>query len=300
MAQRVVVFGRAGQLGAELVRLYTERGCEVTAFGRADVDVTDAAAVEELVIRHMPQIVFNATAYNMVDVAEKEPEAAFAGNAFAVRNLSIASRNADALFVHFSTDYVFDGEAGRPYTEDDATHPLGAYAVSKLAGEAFALAYTPDAVVIRTSGVFGLAGLGTARGNFVETMLRLALRPDPIRVVEDYVASPAYAPELARCAAELVDLDAHGIFHIGGGTAISWFDYARIIFEEAGLQPELRATNAREYRTPARRPRFSALSNARAESLGVAPVKSLRECVREYMAGRPAMLAQVNSQMSKG
>jgi dTDP-4-dehydrorhamnose reductase len=295
MANRVVIFGRTGQLGKELVRIYTERGCEVTAFGRADVDVTNASAVEELVIRHMPQVVLNATAYNMVDIAEKEPEAAFAGNALAVRNLSIASRNADARFVHFSTDYVFDGEAGRPYTESDATHPLGAYAVSKLAGEYLALAYTPDALVIRTCGVFGLGGLGTARGNFVETMLRLALRPDPIRVVEDYVASPTYAPELARCATDLLDRSAAGIFHVGGGAPISWFDFAKIIFEEAGLQPELRPTNAREYRTPAKRPRFSALANGKTESLGIAPVKPLRECVREYMAGRSAALASART-----
>jgi dTDP-4-dehydrorhamnose reductase len=268
--------------------VYTERGCEVKAFGRADVDVTNCSAVEELVTRHAPSLVLNATAYNMVDVAESEPEAAFAGNAFAVRNLSIAARNADARFVHFSTDYVFDGEAGRPYVETDATHPLGAYAVSKLAGEAFALAYTPDALVIRTCGVFGLAGRNTARGNFIETMLRLATRPDPIRVVEDYVASPTYAPELARCAADLVNRHAHGIFHVGGGTAISWFDFARMIFEEAGVAPELRPTNAREYRTPARRPRFSALSNAKLESIGVQPVQPLRDCVRAYMSGRVA------------
>ncbi|MDZ4799917.1 MAG: dTDP-4-dehydrorhamnose reductase [Bryobacteraceae bacterium] len=288
MADRVVIFGRAGQLGTELVRLCTERGCVTHAFGRGDVDVTNAAAVEELVIRHTPTLVYNATAYNMVDVAEREPEAAFAGNVLAVRNLSMACRNADAKFVHFSTDYVFDGETDRPYSEDDETHPLGAYAVSKLAGELFARAYTPDALIIRTCGVFGLAGVGTARGNFVETMLRLATRPDPIRVVEDYIASPTYAPELARCAVDLATLGATGIFHVGGGTPVSWFDFARTIFEEAGLNPELRPTNAREYRTPARRPRFSALSNAKMERLGVAPVMPLRDTVRAYMAGRTA------------
>lgn len=287
MVNRVVIFGRAGQLGAELVRVCSERGYEVNAFGRGDVDVTNAAVVEELIIRHTPSLVFNATAYNMVDVAERDPEAAFQGNVLAVRNLSLACRNADTKFVHVSTDYVFDGEAGRPYVETDETHPLGAYAVSKLAGEYFTRAYTPDALIVRTCGVFGLAGVGTPRGNFVETMLRLAARPDPIRVVEDYIASPTYAPELARCTVDLAVKGASGIFHVGGSEPISWFDFARIIFEEAGLTPELRPTNAREYRTPARRPRFSALSNAKMEGLGVAPIMPLRECVRDYMARRP-------------
>src|SRR5712664_693727 len=116
-----------------------------------------------------------------------------------VRNLALACRQADARLVHFSTDYVFDGAAGRSYTEQDPTHPLGAYAVSKLAGELYAQAYLDAPLIVRTSGVFGPGGLKTARGNFIELMLRLASAPSqqPIRVVEDHVASPTYAPVLA-------------------------------------------------------------------------------------------------------
>ena len=121
-----------------------------------------------------PALVLNAAAYNQVDVAETEPLAAFQVNALAVRNLAVACRNSDAQLVHFSTDYVFDGLAGRAYREDDPTRPLGAYAVSKLAGELYARAYLDAPLIIRTSGVFGPGGMDTARGNFVELMLRLA------------------------------------------------------------------------------------------------------------------------------
>ncbi len=121
--------------------------------------------------------------------------------------------------MHFSTDYVFDGTAGRAYTEEDATHPLGAYAVSKLAGELYAQAYLDHPLIIRTSGVFGPGGLKTARGNFIELMLRLAANGQPIRVVDDHVASPTYAPLLAARSADLVDRGLTGVFHVGGGQA---------------------------------------------------------------------------------
>jgi dTDP-4-dehydrorhamnose reductase len=292
MDRKIVVFGHLGQLGVELMRVLAERGYEVAGFDRAELDVCERGSVEQIVGSHMPSIVVNATAYNAVDVAETEPEAALSANGLAVRNMALACRQADAHLVHFSTDYVFDGSLGRAYTEDDQPHPLGAYGVSKFAGELYAQAYLESPLVIRTSGVFGPAGLYTARGNFVETMLRLAQRTDPIRVVEDFVASPTYAPELARCTADLIDRGLTGVFHAGGGEAVSWFEYARVIFEEAGLKPALRPTTAREHRTAATRPRFSALSNARLERSGIAPMPSLRECLRDYMKRRAEMLSR--------
>ena len=237
-----------------------------------------------------PEIVLNAAAYNQVDVAEKEPAAAFQVNALAVRNLAVACRQNDARLVHFSTDYVFDGLAGRAYREEDEPHPLGAYAVSKLAGELYARAYLDRPLIIRTSGVFGPAGLETARGNFVEMMLRLAAQGQPIRVVEDHVASPTFAPALAARAADLVERGAHGVYHLGGGAPISWYDWAAKIFAAAGLNPPLKPTNEREFRTPARRPRYSALSNAKAEALGVAPMPSLDEAIRLYLETRSERL----------
>lgn len=280
---KVIVFGKGGQLGRELVRVFSSHGHTVSAFARAEVDVTNQAGVEHAIATAAPDLVLNATAYNMVDVAEQEPEAAFAGNALAVRNLAVACRQADARFVHFSTDYVFDGTLGRPYVEEDATHPLGAYAVSKLAGELYAQAYLDQPLIVRTSGVFGPGGLHTARGNFVEVMLRLANSGQPIRVVEDFVASPAYAPALAIRTWEMVERNLTGVFHAGGGAAISWYHYAKLIFEVAGVTPEVRPSNEREHRTAARRPKFSALSNSKMERLGVTPMPPLLDVLEDYM-----------------
>lgn len=286
MNRRAVVFGAAGQLGVELVRELKERRYAVIAWDRAQVDITDPAAVERALAGYEAEVVFNAAAYNQVDVAEKEPQAAFLVNALAVRNLALGCRQVDAQLVHFSTDYVFDGCASRPYTEEDMPHPLGAYAVSKLGGELYARAYLDNALVVRTSGVFGPGGLATARGNFVELMLRLAASSNPIRVVEDHVASPTYAPALASRTVDLVERRSAGIYHGGGGTPISWFEFARMIFEVAGVSPALTPTNEREYRTPARRPRYSALSNAKMEREGLTPMPPLRETLEDYFRRR--------------
>lgn len=283
MPSKIVVFGNAGQLGRELMRVFEERGDTVAGADRDEIDIADSAQVEQYLSRSYPDVVINAAAYNQVDVAEREPEHAYQVNALAVRHLAVACRQMDARLVHYSTDYVFDGTARRPYTEEDPTHPLGAYGVSKLAGELYARAYLDEALVIRTSGVFGPGGRHTARGNFPELMLRLAADGKPIRVVEDHIASPTYAPALAARTADLVAKGEHGVFHVGGGQPISWFDYSRIIFRAAGLEPNLTATNEREYRTASRRPKYSALSNAKMEARGIAAMPPLEDCVREYL-----------------
>jgi len=286
MNRRAVVLGSAGQLGVELVRELRARDYMAMGWDRDEVDITDAAAVEHAIARFDAEVVFNAAAYNQVDVAEEEPQAAFEVNALAVRNIALACRQMDARLVHFSTDYVFDGFARHPYAEDDPTHPLGAYAVSKLAGELYAQAYLDRVLIVRTSGLFGPGGLATARGNFVELMLRLAGSGQPIRVVEDHVASPTFAPLLAARTIDLADRGASGVFHIGGGAPISWFQFARTIFEVAGLKPMLLATSEREYRTRARRPKYSALSNAKMERVGLDPMPPVRRALEGYFAER--------------
>lgn len=292
MSGKAILFGGAGQLGYEIQREFSARGYTVFSYDRSGVDITDAAAVEHVIASNGAGLVVNAAAYNMVDVAENEPQAAYNVNALAVRNMAVACRQAGAKLVHFSTDYVFDGTKGSPYTEDDRPHPLGAYAVSKLCGELYARAYLDDLLVLRTSGVFGPAGMRTARGNFVELMLRLAASGQPIRVVEDMVASPTYAPALAHATAELVERGAQGIFHAGGGSPVSWFDYAKLIFTCAGLEPELRPTSEREYRTPARRPVYSALSNSKMEALGLEPMPPVEKAIRSYLLVRAAMVEE--------
>ena len=292
MQRKVVILGGSGQLGIELCREFENRRWTVDRFDRQSLDVTNPQRVEAAIAEADPQVVINAAAYNQVDIAEREPETAYAANALAVRSLAMACRQVDACLVHYSTDYVFDGTKGSPYIETDMPHPLGAYAVSKLAGEFYALAYLDNALVIRTSGVFGPEGMFTARGNFVEFMLRLAKSGTPIRVVQDHVASPTYAPAIASRTAEMIEKNLSGLFHLGGGQPISWYDYATLVFEVAGLSPSLTPTNEKEYRTEARRPKFSALSNAKLEAAGIAPMPPLREAIQDYMVKREEAIAR--------
>jgi dTDP-4-dehydrorhamnose reductase len=286
MQRKVAILGGAGQLGIELCRQFEARQWAVQRFDRQSLDVTDTPRVEEAIARVDPQVVVNAAAYNHVDIAESEPAAAYQANALAVRNLALACRQTDAQLVHYSTDYVFDGTKRSPYMETDPAHPLGAYAVSKLAGELYAQAYLENPLVIRTCGVFGPAGRFTPRGNFVELMLRLAAENQTIRVVQDHIASPTYAPAIASRTIDLVERDIGGLFHMGGGQAISWYDYAKMIFELAGLAPALQPTSEREYRTAARRPKYSALSNSKLEATGIAPMPPLQQAVAEYLEAR--------------
>ena len=286
MQRKVMIFGGGGQLGVELCREFERREWSVHRLDRQTLDVTDQSAVEHRIAETDPLLVINSAAYNQVDIAESEPLAAYQANALAVRNLAVGCRQVGAQLVHYSTDYVFDGTKGSPYSETDIPHPLGAYGVSKMAGELYAQAYLENALVLRTSGVFGPGGMFTPRGNFVEMMLRLAGKNSPIRVVEDHVASPSYAPAMASRTADLVERGIGGLFHLGGGEPISWYNYAKMIFEEAGLSPSLTPTDEREYRTVARRPKFSALSNKKLESAGIEPMPSLRDALKAYFEAR--------------
>jgi dTDP-4-dehydrorhamnose reductase len=251
------------------------------AWDRSQVDITDPIAVQNALANYDTEVVFSAAAYGEVDVAEQEPQAAYLVNALAVRNLAVACRQVDAQLVHFSTDYVFDGTARHPYIEEDLPHPLGAYAVSKLAGELYAQAYLDRALVVRTSGVFGPGGLATARGNFVELMLRLGASANPIRVVEDQV--PPHLPPAPR--ARTIDLWWSGtspVSSIGGGAHDVVVSVRGSSERPASI---LLATNEREYH-PARRPKYSALSNAKMGARAWPP--PLSQVLVTYFAERPA------------
>lgn len=286
MNQKIVVFGSSGQLGVELCAELTRRGYEVCGFDRAAVDIRNGENVARALAETQPSAVFNSAAYNLVDQAEREPRAAFEANALGVRNVALACRGQGARLIHFSTDYVFDGTLGRPYLETDAPRPLGAYGVSKLAGELYAQAYLEQPTIVRTCAVFGPGGMHTPRGNFPETMLRLAGEGKPIRVIDDLTVSPTFAPALASRAIDLLERELTGMFHIGGGEPVSWFEFARLIFQKAGLSPDLAPTSEREFKAAARRPAFSALENARLRECGIAPMPSLAAAVEQYLERR--------------
>jgi dTDP-4-dehydrorhamnose reductase len=283
---KAIVFGCRGQLGTELTAVLGHRGYTVAGFDRTQVDVADPAQVEQAFAREKPGIAINAAAYNQVDRAEQEPAAAMAANGLAVRNCAIACAQHGARLLHFSTDYVFDGAAARPYTESDPTHPLSAYGVSKLAGEIYAQAYLDNALIIRTCGVFGPAGQITARGNFFEMMLKKAAAGETISGVADRIASPTYAPLLAARSVDMLERGLSGMFHVGGGEPASWFDFAAMIVRAAGLNPPMKQITEADLKAAARRPRYSALSNAKMEASGVEKFPSLETAVKMYMEAR--------------
>ena len=295
MEMRAVVLGAGGQLGFELTAELRRRGVHVLAVTRRQLDITEPVAVDALIQRHRPDWVLNAAAYNLVDKAEHEPEDAYRVNALGVRNIAIAAAKVGATLVHYSTDHVFDGEQESPYVEEDLPSPPSAYGVSKLAGEHYARVYCEKRFVIRVAGVFGPAGQFTNRSNFPELVLRKAHARETLRVVEDFFATPTYAVPLASLSVDLLEKAPFGLYHLGGGETISWYQYALKILAAAELQADVQPTNHREYVTPARRPRHSSLSNQKIEALGLPPMPSLDDALADYLKRRETVRSTVET-----
>lgn len=256
---KVLITGANGQLGRAL-QASAPAGASIIATGSAELDIRDAEAVDALVLAERPDVIFNAAAYTAVDKAESEEALAARLNADAVANLVRAAGETGARLVHVSTDFVFDGASGAPYTPDAPTAPLGAYGRTKLLGERAA---GPDALIVRTAWVYGSQG-----GNFVRTMLRLMAERDEVRVVADQIGTPTFAGSLAEALWRLDAAGAKGLFHYTDSGAASWYDFAVAIQEEAlalGLLaravPVIPIATS-DYPTPARRPHCSVLDKS--------------------------------------
>lgn len=257
---RVLVAGSGGQLGRALAAT-APAGVTLVAPPEAAFDITDAAAVADIVTAAQPDLLINAAAWTAVDKAEAEEAAALAVNATAVGHLAAAAAASGARFVQVSTDYVFDGQACQPYRPDTPPAPASAYGRTKLAGEQAASAHHPAPLIIRTAWVYAAEG-----NNFVRTMLRLMAERDEVRVVADQVGTPTHAASLARA---IWALHAHhGIFHWTDAGITSWYDFAQAIQDEAlrlGLLtravPIVPIATA-DYPTPARRPAWSVLDKS--------------------------------------
>ncbi len=282
MSRKYAVLGSAGQLGRDLCARLSGSVCQLT---RADADLTDAAALRSKLTQLQPEIVINCAAYNFVDKAEDEPEAAFAVNAFALRRLAEMCRDLGAMLVHFSTDYVFGLDAARQtaYDETDTSGPISVYGSSKLAGEFFVRSICPRHFVIRTCGLYGRWGSGGMGGNFVETMLRLANQGKPLRVVNDQICTPSYTVDVAEAAVRLLATSAYGVHHLTNAGQCSWHEFANAIFDLAKLIPDLSAISSEQFGAKARRPGYSVLVAKRAETPKLRP---WREALAAYMRGR--------------
>jgi dTDP-4-dehydrorhamnose reductase len=241
-------------------------------------------------VRHV-----DATGQRLNESIEDFPAKAYEVNALAVRHLAQWAKAHGAALVHFSTDYVFDGTLKRPYTEADLPCPLSAYGVSKLAGEHFIRAIHEKHFIIRTCGLYGVAGSSGKGGNFIELMLRLARDGKEIKVVGDQELTPTSAKELARKVRQLVDTGVYGLYHITNNGACSWYEFAAAIFQLAGLAPRLEKTTSAAFGARAVRPAYSVLENANLRSsLGLDDLRHWRDALADYLdeRRRPGTLAE--------
>ncbi len=273
---KILVTGITGQVGQELLQTLKDVG-EIVGVARQQLDLSQPEQIYQAIAAIKPQIIINAAAYTAVDKAEKEVELAIAINATAPRVMAEAAQNIGATMVQISTDYVFDGEHNRPYTETDATNPLGVYGKSKLQGEIAVQSNCDRHIIIRTAWVYGSRG----HGNFVKTMLRLGAAKEQLSVVADQIGSPTWSYDLASAISKLIsqpDFNAPnsmGIYHFTNSGVASWYDFAVAIFAEARqlgfplkIQQVIPITTT-EYPTPAQRPAYSVLQNQKiAQKLG--------------------------------
>lgn len=253
-------------MGGALQQLFANSADQLIALGRDDLDITNPVAVDECIRQHRPDAVVNAAAYTAVDKAEDDAVQAYLVNCNGAGFLAQTCAGLDIPFIHISTDFVFSGEAERPYLETDETGPLGIYGLSKRAGENAVIASGDKYIILRTSWVFG------GDQNFVATMLRLAQTRDEITVVDDQIGGPTAARDiagairqiLARCQA--ADFSDWGIYHYAGAPAVSWCGLAREIFKHRP-GPAIHAITTEEYPTPATRPAYSVLDCSRIEQV---------------------------------
>ncbi len=267
---KYLITGAGGMLAHDLRLVLSGRS--VTACARAELDITDPAAVEAAVAGH--DVVINCAAYTKVDDAETHEDDAFAVNASGAANLARAAARHGARFVQVSTDYVFDGTANTPYPEDAPRNPVSAYGRSKAEGERLALELNPGGTfIVRTAWTYGAHG-----PNFAKTMLRLAANHETVSVVNDQFGQPTWTMDVARQITQLLDRDCPpGVYHATSGGTTTWFDFTKEIFRHAGLDPDrVLPTSSAAFVRPARRPSYSVLGHERWARAGIAPIREWR------------------------
>jgi dTDP-4-dehydrorhamnose reductase len=283
-----VLIGGAGQLGSDVRAEWDELRPhdELISLTHAEADVTDAAALRSRLGELRPRAVLNMSAFHRVDDIEDDPTLAFAVNATGVANLAQACRELDAVLLHVSTDYVFSGRGERPWIETDEVAPVNAYGVSKVAGEMILRYRWPKHFIVRSCGLYGVAGSAGKGGNFVETMLRKAAAGDSIKVVDDQVLTPTATRPLARQICKLAETEAYGTYHATCQGGCSWYEFAAEIFRQAGVDAKLSAWSTAESGSRARRPAYSVLDNAALQRLGLDLMPEWRDALAAYLASR--------------
>jgi dTDP-4-dehydrorhamnose reductase len=280
---KIAIVGANGQLGMDLRR---ELSAEtIVPLTHCDFDVANSEQVDQVLDSASPEVVINTAAFHKVEECEKQPGTSLAVNATGPRNLALACRRINAALVHFSTDYVFDGHRRQPYTELDLPHPLNVYGVSKLAGEGMVSLTWPRHFVIRTCGLYGVAGSKGKGGNFVETMLKKAGEGVPIPVVNDQVLTPTFTGDLAAAVNGIIRTDTYGLYHVSAEGQCSWYEFARKIFDLQNLKVDLQPVSTTEFPSPVQRPAYSVLSKQKLQSIGL-HMRPWQDGLQSYLAVR--------------
>jgi dTDP-4-dehydrorhamnose reductase len=286
--RHAVIIGSKGQLGTDLQPALG--AFRVTGLAHAELDVCDLEQARAVLGALRPDVVINTSAFHKVDVCEDEPAASFAVNATGAYNLARLAAGFGFTLVHFSSDYVFDGRGRVPYREDDLATPVSVYGTSKLAGENLVRAFCPRHFVIRTTGLYGVAGASGKGGNFVETMVRLG-KAGPVRVVDDQVMTPTATADLARAVAALLAAEGrpgvpYGLYHITSASQCSWFAFAKSIFELCGMDVDLTPITTAQSGAKAQRPAFSVLGHGKWMEAGFAELRPWHEALADYLRAK--------------
>lgn len=284
---KVLVTGANGQLGTDLCKVLGD--FELIPLTDKDIEISDMSSVKQAFSKYKPDIIINTAAYVRVDDCEDEKDKAFSVNSLGARNVAVVAQELGARLAHLSTDYVFGGEAEprtTPYTEFDTPVPLSIYGKSKLAGENLVRHFCLRHFIVRTSGLFGVAGSMGKGGNFIETMLKLSRERDELKVVDDQVFSPTYSTDLARKIVQLMTTEYYGIFHITNRGACSWYEFTVEILKLAGIKTRVVPITSDQYPQKARRPRYSVLDNSHLRLLGMDDMRPWPEALTDYMVAR--------------
>jgi dTDP-4-dehydrorhamnose reductase len=292
----VTIIGSNGQLGADLVAAFSQNGDTVHALTHAEIEISDLNSVSGALERSQPQVVVNTAAMHHVENCERQPEKAFAVNAIGARNLASVSRDLNAVLVHVSTDYVFDGGKNTPYVEEDVPLPLNAYGITKLAAEHFVCATTEKHFVVRTSGLYGKSPCRAKGGlNFIELMLKLARERGEVRVVDSEFVSPTPTVELAQQIVRLSRSDSYGLYHATAEGSCSWYEFAREIFAMTDTAVRLHIAAANEFPAKVARPKYSVLENQALKNQGLNLFKPWQDGLKNYLKQRMEAASSVRA-----
>ncbi len=283
---RILLIGATGQLGSDLIK--SNPGADIIAPARSELDVTRSDAILAAVRDARPDWVINTAAFHNVPLCEEEPEHAFRVNCVAIRDLAQACSRHNARLMTFSTDYVFGGEKGTPYREDDRPSPLQIYGLTKLAGEQAALASAPErAIIVRTCGLYGQSGAISKGGNFVDKRVAEGRRGLPQVMSSDQTVCPTSTYDLSKAVFALIANFrlCPGIYHLVNEGECTWFEFTKVIYEYLGIGAELQPVDRQGHSGSMRRPLYSVLANTRASALGVT-LPTWQDALKRYLQAK--------------